>query len=193
MTQDENEQAQKLEKRIELMKTTLAFIAVLSVVPLVAVVPGVTKIIQPFIGNKRRYRTPVYMEGVIGKMQKKGLILVRHEGGIEVARLTEKGERALLKYKIKESAKKKKKWDGKWRVVIFDIKEVKRGRRDQVRKSIVRFGFLKLQNSVWVYPYDCEELVALLKAECHLGQDLLYMIVEKIEGDTVLKKQFQLD
>ena len=183
---------QKRERRIELAKIVLASIAVLGVVPLIAVAPGVMKIIEPFVRHKRRYRTPTYVAGVVGTLQRRGLIGVRREGGVAVARLTEKGERVLQKYRIKEAGQGRKRWDGKWRVVIFDIHETKRNRRDRIRHDIAHFGFLKLQQSVWVYPYDCEELVALLKADCHLGQELLYMTVEKIENDVWLKKRFHL-
>ncbi len=192
MSQEENKDEKNRKKQIELVKTALAFIAVLGVVPLVAVVPGVMKAIAPFVRQKRRYRTPTYVAGMVGRLQKRGLITTYREGGILIAKLTEKGERELLKHKLKESGQKKQRWDGKWRVVIFDICETKRGRRDQIRKSIFRFGFLRLQDSVWVYPYQCEELVALLKAECHLGGELLYMTVERVEDDARLRKSFGL-
>ena len=189
---ENNDKEKTREKRIELTKTILASIAVLGIVPFVAVVPGVIKIIEPFIGNKRRYRTPTYVVGVMGKLQKRGLIEVYYEGGVQSAKLTKKGEQILLKMNPGGDIGKKK-WDGKWRVVVFDIRESKRERRDALRKHIARYGFLKLQNSVWVYPHSCEELVALLKAECHVGQELLYMTVDKIENDVWLKKKFHLE
>jgi len=54
------------------------------------------------------------------------------------------------------------------------------------------FGFLRVQYSVWVSPYDCEELIALVKAELRLGKDVLYVVVEQIENDGWIKKHFQL-
>lgn len=53
-------------------------------------------------------------------------------------------------------------------------------------------GFARLQDSVWVYPYDCEDVMALLKADLKLGAAMLYMVVEHIENDTHLRKQFSL-
>jgi hypothetical protein len=49
-----------------------------------------------------------------------------------------------------------------------------------------------MQDSVWIFPYDCEELVALLKADFKVGKDLLYMVVEKIENDHALRLHFNL-
>ena len=53
-------------------------------------------------------------------------------------------------------------------------------------------GFLRLQDSVWVYPYDCEDFVALLKADLRLGREMLYIIAEKIENDGWLRQEFNL-
>lgn len=46
------------------------------------------------------------------------------------------------------------KWDKKWRVVIFDIAEVSRGTRDNLRLKLKELGFGMLQESVWISPYD---------------------------------------
>lgn len=93
-----------------------------------------------------------------------------------------------LDFKIKTP----KKWDGKWRVLIFDIKERKRSIRDKIRITLNFIGFIRLQNSVWVYPYDCEDLITLLKADFGIGREVLYMIVDKIENDKALKNHFKL-
>ncbi len=85
-----------------------------------------------------------------------------------------------------------KKWDKKWRVLIFDIQEKKRHTRDKVRNTLRAIGFCRLQNSVWVYPYDCEDLITLLKADFKIGKDLLYLIVDSIENDKKLKDHFDL-
>ena len=54
-------------------------------------------------------------------------------------------------------------------------------------------GFIRLQDSVWVYPYDCEDLMALLKADLKLGSAVLYMVVEHIENDKHLRAEFGLE
>ncbi|MDP3763821.1 MAG: CRISPR-associated endonuclease Cas2 [bacterium] len=94
----------------------------------------------------------------------------------------------MSNYKIKRP----KKWDKKWRVVIFDIPEKKKGIRDQVRKILSATGFRRLQNSVWVYPYDCEDVIGLMKIKLGIGRYLLYMIVDQIENDRFLRMDFDL-
>ena len=49
-----------------------------------------------------------------------------------------------------------------------------------------------LQDSVWLYPYDCEDLVTLLKADLKIGNAILYIIAEKIENDSHLKAHYHL-
>ncbi|MEK7574784.1 MAG: hypothetical protein AAB511_00975 [Patescibacteria group bacterium] len=87
---------------------------------------------------------------------------------------------------------KPKRWDKKWRLLIFDIAESKRILRDKVRLTLQAIGFVKLQHSVWAYPYNCEDLIALLKTDFRVGTDLLYIIADNVENDAVLKKYFGL-
>lgn len=83
-------------------------------------------------------------------------------------------------------------WDQKWRIVIFDIWERRRGVRDKLRRTLEKAGFRRVQDSVWVCPYDCEELVAFLRADLRLGEGILYLIAEGVENDAKLRKLFGL-
>src|SRR3989344_5740250 len=68
----------------------------------------------------------------------------------------------------------------------------RKGLRDKIRNTLLSMGFLKLQNSAWIYPYDCEDLINLLKADFKVGKDLLYLIVDSIENDKSFRKSFAL-
>ncbi|MBI5470465.1 CRISPR-associated endonuclease Cas2 [Candidatus Kaiserbacteria bacterium] len=85
-----------------------------------------------------------------------------------------------------------RRWDRRWRIIIFDIPEKKKNVRDRVRALVQRLGFFRLQHSVWVYPYDCEEIITLLKSDLKLGSQLLYMIVDAIEYDKPIREHFDL-
>jgi len=103
------------------------------------------------------------------------------------------GEKKLRHWELQDyKFKRPHKWDKKWRVVIFDIPEKKRKARDQIRSVFISAGFYRLQDSVWVYPYDCEDIVGLLKTDIGVGKDLLYMIVDEIENDKHLRENFGL-
>jgi len=83
-------------------------------------------------------------------------------------------------------------WDGKWRVVIFDIPEKYAPLRRRVRDILKAAGFVQLQQSVWVFPHECEALAQLIKRESHLSQFILYGVLEKIGDDSKLRKLFKL-
>lgn len=87
---------------------------------------------------------------------------------------------------------KTKKWDGRWRIVAFDIPEKHGVLRDKVRRVLKQAGFLKLQHSIWLFPHDCEELVQLIQKESRLSQYILYGILERIEGADRFVKLFRL-
>lgn len=44
-------------------------------------------------------------------------------------------------------------WDGLWRLVIFDIKEIERGLRDNLRRKLKEWGFAMWQESVYISPH----------------------------------------
>jgi len=78
-------------------------------------------------------------------------------------------------------------------VLIFDIPEKRKGTREKVRRTLISLGFERLQDSVWVFPYDCEDLITLLKVDFKIGKDILYLVVESLEYDLPLRKKFGLD
>ena len=77
-------------------------------------------------------------------------------------------------------------------MVVFDIPERRRRVRIRLRAFMSEIGFVRLQDSVWVYPYDCEDYVALLKAELKIGKDVLYAIADTIEHDKRIRLHFKL-
>lgn len=48
----------------------------------------------------------------------------------------------------------KKKWDGKWRIVLFDIAELNRKKRDALRGKLKELGFGMFQESVYISPHN---------------------------------------
>src|SRR3989344_4076427 len=48
---------------------------------------------------------------------------------------------------------KSKKWDGKWRIIIFDIPQELHRERNILRRRLRSMGFYMLQKSVFIFPY----------------------------------------
>ena len=129
----------------------------------------------------------------ISKLKRKGMIEFVVINGKQMMRLTTKGARMANRIRSGTiEIPKPRKWDGQWRIVIFDIPESKKGLRDRVRSLVVKLGFYRLQNSVWVHPYECEEIITLLKSDLQIGKDLLYIIGAAIEFDRPLREYFKL-
>ena len=108
--------------------------------------------------------------------------------------LTEKGKELAEGLSLKEQLRlaKPRRWDHKWRIIMFDIWERRRRVRDQLRGSLEEVGFVKIQNSVWMYPYPCEALLIFLRKSLRLGRGILYMVVDEIEDDESLRRHFKL-
>jgi CRISPR/Cas system-associated endoribonuclease Cas2 len=179
-------------ERIPAQDIILAMIGFAGILSLAIFAPGAIKAFSVLQKVGRRYQSKAYYEGILGKLEKKDLVRVFHKNGEPCISLTDKGRIQYIKRTALHIKKQNKKWDQKWRIVSFDISEQRRVVRDLVRQSIVNFGFVRLQDSVWVYPYDCEELITLLKGHVRVGTELLYIEVSKLENDTWLKKHFKL-
>src|SRR3989344_2387703 len=130
----------------------------------------------------------------LSRLANEGLIRFEERRGKRYARITEKGRRVLAFEQQKKAlqAQTKKRWDRRYRIVIFDIAEARRSIRIQLRETMRSAGFVRLQDSVWVYPYDCEDFTALLKADLHIGREVIYIIAESIENDGWLREHFNL-
>ncbi|MBI1974492.1 MAG: CRISPR-associated endonuclease Cas2 [Candidatus Zambryskibacteria bacterium] len=152
----------------------------------------VKQVIDSFLETNFFETSPRKMETVksaASRLTRKGL--VKFENGFYSPTIS--GEKLWNAWQMSDyQIRKPKKWDGKWRVIIFDIPEKKKKIREQVRKILLNAGFIRLQDSVWVYPYDCEDVIGLMKIDFGIGKNLLYMIVNQIEDDRFLRMDFGL-
>ncbi len=71
-------------------------------------------------------------------------------------RLTNSGKDRALWIKMKEE---KSDWDGKWRLVIWDIPETRRSIRDLLRSKLKELGFTQFQKSVWGSKKNCTNIL----------------------------------
>ncbi len=180
------------KKRIPIEKIILATIGAAGLIAMIAVAPGAGPALRMFGFGRKNYSSR-YINDAITRLRKKGLVVFHKDAGKTKLRLTENG-RKLLESRRKSGYDfpKPTSWDGKWRVVIFDISEKRRAQRDKLRRELLGIGFIRLQNSVWVYPYDCEEFIKLLKADYQVGKNVLYIVAERVEYDKPLKTSFNL-
>jgi DNA-binding transcriptional regulator PaaX len=132
---------------------------------------------------------PYYIKRTIKRLKRQEL--VEQQGSIYL--LTRRGKRWVLKYTLEDlSIPKPKNWDGKWRMVIYDVARHKAALRNIFRTTLRRLGFYNVQESVWIFPYPCEKEISFLRDYCGMGSDVIYVIAHKIENDGVYKANFGL-
>lgn len=184
-------QARRKRKKRDVRAAILATVGITGIIAITAVAPGALQILKVTkLDAKIRYRT----KSVLSRLKTKGEIEFIERNGKKFVRLTTRGENILelsrQKMKLKESLSKR--WDHRYRLVMFDIPEKRKKTRDSLRRQMSEIGFLRIQDSAWLYPHDCEELITLLKADLHIGKDVLYAVVEEIGNDAWIRRHFSL-
>jgi len=94
--------------------------------------------------------------------------------------LTPKGIEKVFNIKIKLT-KKKKRPDGKWQMIFFDIPETRRRDRDIFRRQLKYLGYQKLQQSIWVSPYDVLTDTQNLIKNYRLGRFVRLLLIEEVK------------
>jgi len=167
----------------------LAGVAMFGVVGIAIMAPNAMQILKYILPENEMERHYRYRANhSLKKLITNGYVQEKIINGRKNFLLTTRGK---LRY---ESLKKKKigKWDGKWRMISFDVYEKNRKKRDLLRRELQAYGFQMIHQSMWVYPYPCDEYVGLLKSDLSFGKNVQYMLVEYVDMHTELKRMFDL-
>ncbi|MDP2947274.1 MAG: CRISPR-associated endonuclease Cas2 [Nanoarchaeota archaeon] len=116
---------------------------------------------------------------LVQKLKENGCLKTLEVKGKKAAMITSKGIEKLFRVELKLTKKKKRK-DGRWQMVLFDIPEKRRKHRDYFRTALQYLGYKKLQKSIWVCPYDIEKETKELIERYNLKQFVELLLVEKI-------------
>ena len=103
---------------------------------------------------------------------------------------TEKGIKMMKRYKVLElKINKPKKWDGKIRIVAFDIPDKQRAKRNAFRYKLKELGFYSSQKSVWLHPFECKNEIKILKDFFGLNnKQIQFFTAERIEDEFLLER-----
>lgn len=127
---------------------------------------------------------------VLSGLENKGLVI--RLGG-EVIKLTEKGQK-LLKLFDWEGVNLERpiSWDGQWRLICYDIPEFKKIERGYFQRKLQNLNFKKIQNSLWVYPYECREEIAVF-AEClGINKFIIYLNTDHLPQESRFREYYEL-
>lgn len=157
------------------------------------VAPNALRVLKP-LGQKPKEWEEYYpssIERVTLRLWRKGHVEVKEGRDGYTVVITEKGRSEVLKYDVEAmSIPRQKRWDGKWRMVFFDISEDKA--RQKFRETLRSMGFFPMQKSVYVQPFPCREQIEFLREVLSIPHYVKLATVESLENDADLRRFFRL-
>jgi phenylacetic acid degradation operon negative regulatory protein len=169
----------------------LVTIATAGIIGLAVCAPNALQLLKPFF-KKKKYSPKQAIQRNIESLVRTGLVSKRvNTQGKIVLELTRRGKwEAMLR--AQKDIDDKKKWDKKWRFVIFDVPNTKSNLRAELTRGMKLYGFHQLQKSIWIYPYPCDDFVTVLRDHLELLDHVLYVTTDSFRGDKKVKKYFKL-
>ena len=177
----------------EIAKDIFSWLLVGGIVCVAATSPFfLTNISKAFKKSQKYKKKKIY--DAFYQLRKQGCIRITEKDNQIYIGLTERGRKKAGWLQIDSlKIKRPKKWDGKWRMVIFDIAQLKKIYREAFRGKLKELGFCPLQKSVWVYPFDCCGEIGLLQKFFGLSEkEMRFIIAQNIGEDEQFKKIFKL-
>lgn len=176
-------------------KFLLAVLAVGGIATGGAIIPGILKVLKDLdlSENETGYGRK-QIENAFKNLKRQKLVELgrnKNRDRIEV-RLTNKGKERVreLSFDLLE-IKKAEKWDGKWRIVIFDIPNRFKPAREALRHKIKELGLKQLQKSVWIYPYDCEDEILFVAEIFEVQRYVEIITAERLLHEEIVKIKFK--
>lgn len=118
---------------------------------------------------------------------------LENSDGTVMLELTSEGRKRVLRYQPeKMKIKKPAKWDGMWRLVIFDIPESLKRERMALAGMLRRLDFYPIQRSVFIHPFECKNEIDFIVEMFDLRPYVRFLIVKDIDIDIELRHRFGL-
>jgi DNA-binding transcriptional regulator PaaX len=182
-------------KEAKIATVALCVLALASI-PVVAFGAGsignAVQVFKMFKGS-RKYSNKQISSVIHSTKRQKLIEYVSDKDGKTIVKITKKGKTRLRAFDIELiKIKKPNKWDGKWRLVMFDIPMRFTKGREALRLHLKQLNFFQFQKSAWVYPYPCEDEIIFIADYFKLGKYVEILTVENVLREDKLKKHFNL-
>lgn len=176
----------------DIAKLILLSLGALVMLAAVAVAPDLSVLIKEI--NKRKKFNNWRVREALKRLESQELVTIsENKNGEITVKFTKKGKARYLKYKLEEmQIPKPENWDGKWRIVIFDIPNNKKQARDALRRKLKELRFCQLQKSVFVHPYDCKNEIAFIKEIYEINRYVSLIEASYIDNQNKLKRIYGL-
>ncbi len=128
----------------------------------------------------RRKQSKQQFSQLIYHLKKNGYIKIKSLKQNKGIVLTKKGSEKVLKAKLK-LGNNKKRLDGKWQMIIFDIPEEKKYLRNLLREKLILLKYKMLQRSVWICPYDVSKEIEFILRKNSIDSYVKLFLIEEIK------------
>lgn len=115
-----------------------------------------------------------------------------NKDGTTTFTLSEGGREVALTYNLEKMIITRHKWDKKWRIVMFDIPERKKKIRDTFRYQLKRLGFLELQRSVFILPFECHYEIEYIIEFYNIRKFVRFVDAHYVDNELDLLHKFNL-
>lgn len=118
---------------------------------------------------------------------------VKNKDGTISIILSDEGKKAAEFYSIDNlKINRPKKWDGNWRVVIFDIPERIKKVREALRVHLRSLGFYELQKSVFICPFPCAEEINQIIDFYDISEHVRILMAHSLDNEDELRNKFKI-
>ena len=182
-------------KKAQIAQVTLCVLAIASMPALIFIAAAMGNAVQVFRQFKRsKHLSREQIRNSINHLRQQKLIeYVCNKNGKTVIKITKKGETKLRAFDIElMKINKPKKWDGKWRLVMFDIPMRFTKGREALRYHLKELDFFQFQKSAWIYPYPCEDEIIFVADFFGVGKYVEVLVIENVLREEKIKKYFNL-
>lgn len=191
----EKKKKEQKQKRVPMKNLLLRSLATAGIISVALIAPKMTRLLKE-LDRPAKSRAHLYqrIRQGIGRLEQSGLVTVSGEYAKRRVKVTEKGLKILEQIEFGDmTIPEPTFWDGKWRILVFDINERRRRTRNQLRRLIQGQGFVRMQDSVWVYPYPCDDFISLVRAHLKSGVgEMRFFVAEALESDKALREHFRI-
>lgn len=146
--------------------------------------PNAPLLLKPLIKWRKNWdkidRRRIY--DAVKRLNNKRLIELVEKNDKLYIKITDNGRKLLRNFDYDYlELQRLKKWDKKWRLVVFDIPDKKKKERRAFSKKLKDIGFYPMQESVFIYPYDCCDEVDFICEFLSISRYVNYCLIESLE------------
>ncbi len=172
-------------------KTALGLLLVGGGIVALAMAPGLAMALKLVDPNPRKAIAKI--ERALKNLAKDGDVEVSYKGKERRYRITPTGAQKLAQLEFKDYQPTRfTRWDGKFRIICFDIPETDKYTRTLFQTKLSDLGFYRLQYSVFVTPYNCKELIVLADKAFGLRNWVRVIVAEAIDNEQHLMNFFKI-